>query len=239
MPNERLWNFLTGETTANVLITVALITAALLVLAILANASSEAYQKWSKQRCLLHDQLLAAAEHNDINKTEQIRQKLRQQKLVNTPVPQWISVVLGIIAVTALISSSAAGVASGHFSKNFAIDSYNPKYAIKRTEPIKSYVFTKDNNDLNDTQSQVYNIANADQITVTTARRQTYRIDSDADTRFTQINVKTKPTKKMPRRYSMTLTTITPKKQYRHYNGARTAKILDVTQYAKLQRTNN
>lgn len=240
MPDEKLWNILTGSTLNNVQFVIFLISGGLLVLAAWADFGSETYRAWSKKRSSMHDQLIYYEERNEKAEADAIRRQLQHQKSPKDVPVRWGLVgALVVIALITSIGSWATDTASGYFSKNFAIDSYNPKYAIKRTEPVKSYVFTKDNNDLNDTQSQVYNIANADQITVTTASQQAYKIDSNADTRFTQINVKTKPTKKMPRRYSMTLTTITPKKQYRHYNGARTAKILNVTQYAKLQRTNN
>ena len=188
----------------------------------------------------MHNQLIYYEERNEKAEADAIRQQLQHQKSPKDVPVRWglVGVLVVIVLITS-ISSWATDTASGYFSKNFAIDSYNPKYAVKQTEPIKSYVLTKDNDDTNDTQTQVYTIGNADHVTVTTADQHTYKLDSDQSDQFSQINVKTQPTKKMPRRYSMTLTTITPKKQYRHYNGARTAKILDVTQYAKFQRTNN
>lgn len=240
MPDEKLWNILTGSTLNNVQFVIFLISGGLLVLAAWADFGSEAYRAWSKKRSSMHDQLIYYEERNEKAEADAIRQQLQHQKSPKDVPVRWglVGVLVVIVLITS-ISSWATDVASGYFSKNFAIDSYNPKYAVKQTEPIKSYVLTKDNDDTNDTQTQVYTIGNADHVTVTTADQHTYKLDSDQSDQFLQINVKTKPTKKMPRRYSMTLTTITPKKQYRHYNGARTAKILDVTQYAKLQRTNN
>lgn len=240
MPNEKLWNFLTGSTLSNGLFVMFLISAGLLMLALWADFGSKAYQNWSKQQSDLHSKWMYYEERSQTAEADAIQRQLQQQKYPKAVPVRWSLVyMLAAVGMIAFAGICLTDYASGHFSKNFAIDSYNPKYAVKQTEPIKSYVLTKDNDDTNDTQTQVYTIGNADHVTVTTADQHTYKLDSDQSDQFSQINVTTKPTKRMPRRYSMTLTTITPKKQYRHYNGARTAKILDVTQYAKIQKTNN